>query len=229
MYINLASTEKPPTTQKRALDLFLGTGSVGQRLQDWGYNVTSLDNNPNTGATITVDILKWNVQKLYPPGYFDLIAAGVPCQNYSVANTTGTRDLLTADKIVKKTLQIIEYLAPKYWWIENPRFGLLRKRPFMRNLPYIDVDYCQFSEMGYQKPTRIWCCEEIARPPSVKCDGISCPNVYKASNGQPRHRERLGGNLIKFSTKQKGQMPKAVTDYLISAFCADPHLLFSPI
>ena len=26
----------------------------------------------------------------------------------------------------------------------------------MKDIPFIDVDYCMFSDWGYQKPTRIW-------------------------------------------------------------------------
>lgn len=98
-----------PNVQKRALDLFSGSGSVGQRLREWGYEVTSLDNDPAADATFHTDVMKWPYKKLFPPKYFDLIAAGVPCQEYSVAKTVGTRDLASADKLVRKTIEVLEY------------------------------------------------------------------------------------------------------------------------
>ena len=54
----------------RALDLFSGTGSVGNQLSKWGFQVTSLDNNPNCKATLCADILGWDFRGQYPPGYF---------------------------------------------------------------------------------------------------------------------------------------------------------------
>ena len=64
-------TENPkPKFQKRALDLFSGTGSVGQRLKEWGYEVISVDINPNAGADICTDVLRWSVQKIFPPRLF---------------------------------------------------------------------------------------------------------------------------------------------------------------
>ena len=77
-----------PNFRKRALDLFSGTGSVGRRLQDWGYEITSVDNDPGTHATHVVDIVRWDYKKLYPPHYFDIVAAGVPCTEYSIAKST---------------------------------------------------------------------------------------------------------------------------------------------
>jgi hypothetical protein len=41
--------------------------------------------------------------------------------------------------------------------------GLLRTRSVVQDLEYVDIDYCQFSTLGFQKPTRFWCCAEIAR------------------------------------------------------------------
>ena len=156
-------------------------------------------------------------KKSSPPGYFDIVAAGVPCQEYSVAKTVGQRNLKLADRIVKKTLEIIFYLNPNHWWIENPRTGWLKTRPFMRNLPFIDIDHCQFSEWGYQKPTRIWCSESIAHLKNILCDGEHCPNLIKNKGGKLIHRQKLGGNNVQYSTRGKGKMRKLLVDYLMSS------------
>ena len=53
------------------------------------------------------------------------------------------------------TLEIIEYLEPKYFIIENPQTGLLKQQWFMHDLPFVDVDYCKYG-FPYRKRTRLW-------------------------------------------------------------------------
>ena len=125
-----------------------------------------------------------------------------------MAKTTGPpRDLEKAGRLVTKTLEIIAFFLPKRWWLENPRWGLLKSRKIMENIPFVDVDYCQFSGWGYQKPTRIWCCEQIAQLKKVVCDKRTCLNIDSAVGGTGRHRERLGGNSMGYTAKQKGRTP----------------------
>ncbi len=57
----------------------------------------------------------------------------------------------TLDGTTLKTLEILQYFQPEIWWIENPRGGMLKDRSFMKGIPYIDVDYCQFADWGNQK------------------------------------------------------------------------------
>ena len=114
---------------RRALDLFSGTGSVAKALRNLGWEVTTLDIEPKAKADLQIDVLKWEFWKL-PPGHFHLVAAGPPCQEYSKAKTVGHRYLSMADKIISKTIEIVQYFHPRLWWIENPRGGTAQvKRP----------------------------------------------------------------------------------------------------
>jgi hypothetical protein len=90
-----------------------------------------------------MDILQWRHQD-YPPGTFRVIAASVPCAEYSMAKTTAPRDFSKADALVCKVMDIIDHFRPKFWWVENPRTGHLKNRAIVRNLPFVDIDYCQF-------------------------------------------------------------------------------------
>ena len=206
-----------PIKNNRALDLFSGTGSVGFHLQKMGFDVTSLDISKVGDPTLVQDITKWDYTT-YPPRYFRLIAAGVPCTEYSRAKTVGDRDLQHADGIALKTMEIIQYFQPEIWWIENPRGGMLKDRSFMRDIPYIDVDYCQFADWGYQKPTRLWCCKKISELPHKICDHRTCRNLITTWYGSIQHRERLGGNNIKFSTRSKYRTPSSLVEYLLSPY-----------
>ena len=78
-----------PGSKGLALNLFCGTGSVGAQLKVHGFSVVSLDCQPSAKADITTDVLVWDYKRDYKPGDFALIAAGVPCTEYSLAKTTG--------------------------------------------------------------------------------------------------------------------------------------------
>ena len=89
----------------------------------------------------------------------------------------------------------------------------------MKGIPYVDIDYCQFSDWGYQKPTRIWGCLQTKVPDKV-CDGRTCPNLrpgppLKAGHLK-RHKERLGGNELKLSPLMKGRIPSRAIEYIMN-------------
>ena len=136
----------------KVLELFSGTGSIGKCCKELGYEVLSLDNE--LPADINIDIMEWDY-KQYKPGDFDIIWASPPCTQYSKAKSQGIRDIEGANKIVLKTLEIIDYFKPYYWFMENPQTGLLKNQEFMKNLNYYDCDYCMYGK-PYRKRTRIW-------------------------------------------------------------------------
>ena len=78
-----------------------------------GYQAISLDKMKSTKPDIAVDIMEWKFWEFFKPGEFELIAASVPCNEYSQAKNIGIRDMDSADKLVEKTLEIIAYLQPK--------------------------------------------------------------------------------------------------------------------
>ena len=134
----------------RLLELFSGTKSVGRAFEALGWEVTSLDADATTRPSICADIREWDY-RTYPPGHFDLIWASPVCTDFSRALTRRPRRLEDGDRLVLKTIEIIGYLRPRWWAVENPGTGLLK----MRALPYDDVSYCMYG-FRYQKTTRIW-------------------------------------------------------------------------
>ena len=227
-----ASDKIPPTKGRscpkpKMLDLFSGTGSVSRVFEDHGFEVVSVDIAENFSPTIVTDILTWDYKAAFQPGYFDIIFCSPPCDHFSRARTTAPRDLDKADALVKKALEIILYFKPEKWFLENPRSGLLAGRSYMADIPYVDVDYCQFSDWGYQKPTRIWGDESILKIAPRKCDMQTCPNLCPRENGRLGHREILGGNQMRTTRLEKYRIPEALIRYLCG--WPEPHVFESTV
>ena len=137
----------------KLLELFSGTGSVGKMAKLFKIDVTSLDRD--MPADIQTDIVDWDYKAAFEPGTFDMIWASPPCTEYSRAKTIGVRDIEGSNKVVQRTLDIINYFQPKWWIIENPQSGLLKQQVMMQDLPYKDIDCCKYG-MPYRKRTRLW-------------------------------------------------------------------------
>ena len=138
----------------RVLELFSGTRSIGRAFEKLGWTVTSLDINPKFDPTHVADILFWNFE-LYRPDHFDFVWASPVCTQYSIARTCGPpRELLSADRLVGRSLEIIAYFGCN-WAMENPQTGLLKTRDIVKGLPFYDTSYCRYG-YSYRKATRIW-------------------------------------------------------------------------
>ena len=146
--------------KRKTLELCSGTMSFSRVMKERDYETITVDIDPMFGPTHLTDILAFDFKTLYPDrDTFDVIWASPPCTEYSIAKTVGKRDFETADAIVLKCLEIIEYYQPRLWFIENPYTGYLKSRPFMKGLHYDKVDYCAYEQgegRGIKKRTAIW-------------------------------------------------------------------------
>jgi len=164
------------------LELFAGSKSIGKQAEKLGMNVYSSDINDFEGIDYVVNILEFDVTKV--PFKPDIIWASPPCTSFSVASighhwtggkgayipkTDGARLGL---ELVKKTIEIIEYFQPTFWFMENPR-GVLRKLPVVQGLPRKTVTYCQYGDER-MKPTDIWTNSIIWEPRPMCKNGDPC-------------------------------------------------------
>ena len=151
--------------------------------------------------------------KQYDKDYFDIIWASPPCTNYSklqdcflgrkrkgeiYTKEIQEKEMLSDDRFVKRTLEIIEYFNCHYWYIENPATSRMRDRPYMKDLPNYVVDYCMYSEWGYRKRTRIWTNKEGWE--AKMCDGTgSCgnmiDNIHSSNCGNSKRLRRAKHKL----------------------------------
>ena len=204
---------------RRMLDLFCGTGSVGQVFREQGWQVVSVDWDPKYQPTLIRDIGAWDYWLDFPPGHFDVVACSPPCTEFSSAMTRRARDLEYADHLVVTTLNIISYLQPDFWFLENPRGGLLKDRPYMGSYPYVDVDYCRFATWGYKKPTRIWGSSHVGTLPPQLCDGATCASMHVKETGKMGHHHRLGQTpdpgLKRVSQQDLYRIPPGLIHYLM--------------
>lgn len=201
----------------KVLELFSGTGSIGKVAKARGWEVVSLDLETKFKPDIKADIMVWDY-KVYPVGHFDIITASPVCLWWSVLRNSCigreikahpgvklTKELIQQDidrygkPMVLKVLEIIEYLKPLFYTIENPQTG--RMKEFLSNLPHYDADYCKYSNWGYKKRTRFWTNITNFTPLLCKYD---CDNMDGT-----RHKKVLGcvfvidedGKTIMLSTK----------------------------
>ena len=170
----------------RLLELFSGTHSIGKVAKEMGYEVYSLDKDLGdscpfgSGYTsfkhFKEDIMTWNY-KQYPTGYFDVITASPVCLWWSIIRHSNFGRMLKGydepfskkhimediEKygvpMVDKITEIIDYFKPKNYWIENPASS--KMKDYLGEENSVIVDYCKYSDWGYQKPTRFWISQTI--------------------------------------------------------------------
>lgn len=205
----------------RICELFSGSGSFTKwcNLYPGRFEVTSLDIQSvgDFTPTIKCDFLQFDFVSSFPVGYFDYIHASPPCTHYSQARTKAKtpRDLVGADALVQRTINMIAYLQPKYWTIENPSTGLLPRRPIMAGLPMIRVSWCQYSAL-HRKDTAIW--TNIASLIPKVCPEQDCVAMIPGTN---RHLHTMSSQRKFMHPDQTNIKCPYAKGYIPEPFIAD--------
>jgi hypothetical protein len=121
---------------------------------DEGYELVSLDIDPKYNPFMVVDVLEWEFRAANPVGHFDVVFVCPPCDKMSRARTTKPRDMVSAYRLVDRTMDFVRHLRPARWFIKNPQRGLMKALSCMAYIPYLEKKYFPFSTRSYQMPKR---------------------------------------------------------------------------
>lgn len=204
----------------KVLELFAGTRSIGKAFEAAGHEVYSVEwdkKHPNIDwyadiGTITAEDI---LERFGQP---DVIWASPDCTSYSIAaishHRTKTEDSLApksdyakfCDQVNQNVLKLIRELAPRYYFIENPRGGM-RKMNWMAELPRHTVTYCQYGDTR-MKPTDLW-----TNHPSPKFKPM-CKNGMPCHEAAPRG-SKTGTQGLKGSV-ERSRIPEELCSHIVS-------------
>lgn len=207
----------------KVLELFKGSGSITKYYENNNdVEVISLDILKKYNPTIVCDIMKFDYKK-FDIGYFDIIWCSPECKIYSNLQYSqigrkwkSKEELYEAQKkdsiYINKTIEIIDYLKPKYYFIENPRYSsiwnFIENENFAKD--FVIVDYCAFG-YTYKKPTKILTNKKLE-------------NVLCKCTGNPKHPFRLGATSKNWmENRTNKQKPDNTT--LLQRYSIPPKLL----
>lgn len=208
------------------LELFSGSRSFGQEAEKLGYTVFSVDwtNYKNTNLCIDIELLKPDHIPFIP----DIIWASPDCTTYTISSISTHRSGTTpkskyavkCDFVNKNVLNLIQvYLKinPNLkFYIENPR-GMLRKMPFMKNIPRVTVWYCRYGEIN-AKPTDIFSNNIYSL---INPDGWipkpECYNNNKNCHHEAAPRGSKTGTQGKKNSYEKSKIPKLLCKEILQS------------
>lgn len=196
------------------LEVFSGSGILSHIARKRGHNSITVDKY--TSSDIEEDILEFGYER-FKRGQFDYIHFSPVCKYYSMASISHHQEKINntfypkTKKAYKGFLQLLKcweilmYLKPKYWTIENPK-ATMHKLPYMNNEYKKEVWYCRYGDTS-AKPTNIW---------------TNIPIEFdKCSNGNPFcHHERAprgskSGTQGKKGNYERSKLPLKLCIYII--------------
>ena len=130
------------------------------------------------------------------------------------------RKLDDANSVVRKTFEIIDYLQPTYWMMENPQSGLLKDQSVVLGRPYNDLDYCKYG-MPYRKRTRLWNNIEAWTPkPLCRRDYDHVCGNRREQSAQRSPRRHLLAVRRRYPTRELYRVPEALIEELFGLLFA---------
>lgn len=213
----------------RLLELFAGSRSVGKVAERLGYDVFSVDIEPFEGVHLVKDIEM--LERSDIPFIPDVIWASPPCTTYSLAAISHhrdgirpkTEDAVKADRLLRKTLEILSWFPNARFFMENP-VAMMGKMPELANIDRRTVTYCSYGD-SRMKPTHIF--TNSAR--SVFQDGWEprpkCFNGNRNCPHEPAPRGSRTGTQGLKNAFERGRVPEELIKDILEPIAEQGSLL----
>lgn len=195
-----------------SVELFCGYGSITEELKHVGFSTFKTDIRRRKGVCepdLKINIMELNGAADIPFNKVHILWASPPCDVWSYAsgsfhwNPDGspkTKKCLEHIEILKKTLAVIEEVAPDIWFIENPRGRLRHYRPFLDWLVRMEgkVKILTYSSYGFPtaKPTNIFTNTDIEFKELGRF-GRGAKSNFKLDNISKGQKQKVPGALAK--------------------------------
>ena len=217
----------------RLLELFCGTKSVGKVFEKNGWEVDSIDYDPQFNPTWCEDILEWDFQTI-PPQRYDAIWCSPDCSTFSIATSGKYRSVQEpygkenadenirrqadiGNRLEEKCIEIIKYFNPDTWYIENPKGLMIHYPPLQEFIAMGDHNNTQvyYGNYGwlYPKPTHIWSNKPLwnkERPP------VMPPDTYKLWTDGSGRTKRYYYDYGNRKAKGRSTIPTPLIDRLFA-------------
>jgi len=150
---------------KKILEVFAGSRSIGNKAEQLGMKVFSVDWEAFDKIDLVIDVEEMEIKDI--PFVPDFGWFSPDCTTYTIAACSTHRNnsiepksdyAVKCDRVNQHFIDLIKQwleINPDFvFFIENPR-GILRKMPFMQQFKRHTVWYCQYGD-DRAKPTDIW-------------------------------------------------------------------------
>ncbi len=139
---------------KTIISIFDYSGSWSKPYKENSFNVIKID------IKLGIDVLTWNYKSIDKNSVFGILAAP-PCTDFAVSGAqywpTKDKSGATAKSIrlVKKTLEIIDYFNPFFWSLEQPVGRITKLIPELKPFRLYSFNPCDFGD-NYTKKTILY-------------------------------------------------------------------------
>lgn len=215
---------------KKLLELFAGSRSVGKVAEKNGMEVFSVDWTAYENINLTADIGKLVKEDI--PFIPDVLWMSFDCSSYSIAAcSTHRHQDKTAKSDYAKECDItnqhclslldewLEINPDMVYFIENPR-GLLRKMPWMQRLNRHTVTYCSYGDTR-MKPTDIWTNSKtwVPRPmcKNFKYDKETGEIIDKHCHHESARRGAKTGTQGRKGSYERSLIPEQLCEEIINS------------
>lgn len=170
------------------IELFSGSKTTAKQFESLGWETFTVDIEYE--PDLEMDIMSPDLLEHFPnwQEYDEVVVwASPPCKAFSLAASPqrhfapGGKPLsegaFAGIEMVKRTLEIIEEINPKFWFLENPWTGFLKHQKFMKKYPMTRVFYCNYGS-PVSKPTAIWGEHPSHWRPKTSCNHIKHESLW---------------------------------------------------